>query len=297
MLMIHNFSRSLRCASCKIPLISFSDSQLTNYIENTANQCLACNNQIDILDTIALSIEENFFFNDVYAFVGAKMCIGEFHLIKNTPLTLNFEDFDVPKGARILSINYTPQGSLFPLELQGNSPSRKMPKDGITLFPAAIMGEEGEDRVKCTIMLTWIEEGSLEEDSLLSLVDAFEEYCNDELEACIVPANTSIEFDVMQFLKSSLEENFSKTTVKDFLSCGISYVPSLKIMIPLIAKTKRSSAMPGNLLTGLTLLASWRNQIAHSGKTKQPLTKKEVATSLACVIIGKWYIRSLRSAA
>ena len=258
--------------------------------------CLQCEKGFNFFAVINSCIEENFFYNDVYAFVGAKKTVFTMALDVKPSTTLKFEDYGIPSGSRILHINYTPQGQgLFPLEFHGNSPYRGVPKDQVILYPAKF-GDELASTTNLSVMITWINGESLESVSLKSLVDALEEYSGNELITSIVPANTSIEFDVMRYSEDALLEVSSKNNVKEFFKSGISYVPTLKVLIPLVAKAKNFPPMPEEMFSSLVQLATLRNQIAHTGKTKEPLTRERVANYLTAVILAKMYIEALRNA-
>jgi len=291
---IPSFSFGLKCQECGMPLAGLSNDLLIRYLVGVINSCAKCEKELDVFNVLIACIEENFFFDDVFALVGAKKTLGTFTLKKDTPLTLIFEECGVPKGARILSMNYSPQGDLFPLEFHGNSPRRLTPKDTVTVFPVSF-GPDAPESVPLNVMLTWLEEGSLEDASITSLVNAFEEYANGDYTASVVPANTSIEFDVMQAVEFLLESVTSKGNVKEFFNSGVGYVPVLKVVVPLLAKAKGFPLMPAELLASLVRLASLRNQIAHTGKTKATLTKKDIVTCLAGVVLGKWYANALRA--
>lgn len=292
---LHNISLGLKCPSCNIPLGELDRKKFLSYLNKINPSCEQCKNEYNFFSVISRCINENFFMNDVFYFVGAKKSFFETTLSPTKPTTLKFSDFDIPKGSRVLHINYTPQNQgLFPLEFHGNSPYRGAPRDSVVLYPAKF--EENAKTTKLNIMITWIDDKSLEDASLKSLVDALEEYSRDEYTTSIVPANTSIEFDVIRYAEEALENISSKKNVKEFFKSGIGYVPTLKILIPLISQTKNFPPMPQNMLDSLVQLASFRNQIAHTGKTKTPLTKEIVASNLAAVVLGKLYIHELRKA-
>lgn len=291
---IPNFVKGLKCLGCSTPIINLTTEQFFLYLTDQPNPCPACRKNLNLFDAISNCIEENFFFTDVFTFVNANTSIMSVILKPGAMTTINFEEYGIPKDSRILQINYTPEmGGLFPVEWHGNIPSRLAPKNSVTLYPANF-GDETASDTKVNMLITWIESGSLEDASLKSLVDAFQEYSIGDYETCIVPANIAIEFDTMQYIETALETISSKNNIKEFFKGGVSYVPSLKIIVPLLAKSKNFPAMPESLLAPLLTLATLRNQIAHSGRTKAPLSKKQVSKCLTGVILGKWYIRKLR---
>lgn len=293
---IPNIALGLKCPKCSCPLGELSDQQFLLYLHGKSSSCQQCDGDLELFKIVANCIEQNFFFNDVFAFVGAKKSTFKIMLDPKPSTTLAFEDHGIPKGSRILHINYTPQGGgVFPLEFHSNTPSRKPPKDSVILFPARFT-QDREAATEICVMVTWIDSDSLENVSLKSLVDAFEEYSQGEYLISIVPANTSIELDVMRYTESALEELSSRTSVKEFFKSGISYVPTLKVLVPLLSRLKGFPAMPDSLFKSLVELASFRNQIAHTGKTRSPLTKKQVVNSLTGAVLGKWYFKLLRNA-
>lgn len=296
MLEMHSFTPKLSCPRCNAPVLNLDQESFINYLSGTVSSCSECEKDLNFFELVNMRIDENFFYNDVYTFVGAKKALFKMILEVKPSTTLKFEDYGIPRGSRILHINYTPQGpNLFPLEFHGNSPYRGVPKDEVILFPARF---EGNPSLPTTlnVMITWIDGESLESVSFKSLVDSLEEYSGNDLIASIVPANTSIEFDVMRYTEDALLEVSSKSNVKEFFKSGVSYVPTLKVLIPLIATVKNFPPMPSEILTSLVQLATLRNQIAHTGKTKAPLTKEQVATLLTAVILAKMYIEAIRNA-
>lgn len=291
-----NNALGLECPKCNCPLLKLNRQLFLNYLNSEKLTCGQCQEGYDIFEVILSCINENFFYNDVYAFVGANKSIFQITLDVNPSTTLRFEDHGIPLGSRILHINYTPQGQgLFPLEFHGNSPYRGAPRDQVTLYPAKFLSDEVSPTM-LSVMVTWINKESLENLSLKSLVDAFEEYSSGELITSIVPANTAIEFDVMRYLEEELLIISSKSNVKEFFNSGVSYVPALKVLIPLIAKAKGFPVMPTVMFESLVHLASFRNQIAHTGKTKSVLSKIQVVRCLTAVILGKMYIQELKNA-
>lgn len=293
---IPNFAKGLKCPNCTFPMIQINTTQLIHYLTDQPEPCPACNKNFNLYEILSKCIEENFFLNDIFTFVDAKTTIITTTLkpAPNSTTTINFAEHGIPNGSRILQINYTSGlGGLFPVEWHGNTPSRLTPKNSVTLY-AAHIGDGAASDTQLNIMITWIESGSLEDASIKSLADAFQEYSIEDFGACIVPANTAIEFDAMQYIETALEEVSTKNNIKEFFRGGVSYVPSLKIIIPLLAKTKNFPMMPEQLLTPLLKLATLRNQIAHTGKTKEFLSKEQVAKCLTSVILGKWYLRELR---
>ncbi|MGB6054744.1 MAG: hypothetical protein WBG17_05835 [Burkholderiaceae bacterium] len=291
---IPQFALGLKCTKCHCPIVNLDDQQFLWYLKGKGLLCFQCKTELNLFKIIADCIEENFFLNDVFAFVGAKKAIFDIKLDPGQPTVLTFEEYGIPKGSRILHINYTPQGlALFPLEFHGNSPYRGVPRDSVVLYPARFVGKT-ETSTQVNVMITWVESGSLEDVSLKSLVDAFEEYSRGELGTCIVPANTAVEFDVMRYTETALEEVSSRNNIKEFFKSGISFVPTLKVIIPLLARLKGFPTMPEELFTSLVQLAVLRNQIAHTGKTKTPLLKKQVVICLTGVVLGKWYVKELQ---
>ncbi len=287
---------SFKCIKCNCPLPIFGREKFLGYLKEDVISCHQCKAKANLFDILVSCIDENFFFNDVFVFAGAEKSIFQFKLEPAQPTTVIFEHYGIPKGARILHLNYTPQGQgLFPLEFHGNSPYRGMPRESVTLYPAKFLGND-EKATEINVMATWVSNDSLEDISLKSLVDALEEYSHEEYTACIVPANTSIEFDVMRCTEIILEDVSSKNYVKEFFNSGISYVPTLKVLIPLISRLKGFPDMPQEILTSLVTLATFRNQIAHTGKTRSTLTKNQIAKCLTGVILGKHYINELGNA-
>ena len=248
-----------------------------------------------MFDVLSKCIEENFFFNDVFSFIGAEITLIPFSLEPDKPIILKFSEHGVPSDARILHINYTPSdGGLFPIEMHGNTPYRGIPQGQVQLYPSSFSNRE-KSTTKVNVMLTWIDGQSSRDISLKVLIDALEDYAHDDLESCIVPANTAIEFEVMRYIEQELEKVCSKGDITSLFSSGATYIPSLKVLLPLIATLKGLPLLPDEVISNLKALASHRNQIAHTGKTKSALNKKQIAKSLTSVMIARHYIKFIQS--
>lgn len=289
---IPHISKSTKCTKCSFS-IQITDSQINEYFYSNKIACPHCGGKSSLWEVVCTAIEENFFFNDVFTFIGAKCSIFTVSLVKDVITTVRFEDYGIPKGARILHVNYTPQGDLFPIEMHGNSPYRGMPRDTVSLYPASIFeGKSLENDV--SVMVTWIELDQLVESSFGSLVQALEEYSQGNYQAVIVPANTAIEFQLTEYTENVVVSATSKTSTKEFFDIS-SYVPTLKTLIPLIASLKGFPKLPREIQENLLLLASWRNQIAHTGKTKSEISQKSIAKCLSAVVLGAKYIALAKS--
>ncbi|MGU5794637.1 hypothetical protein ACV1DW_17575 [Aeromonas hydrophila] len=286
------FSKRAWCTNCDCP-IHVLDEHVVKYFRNEELKCYKCDSTLNLWKVISNIFDVNFFHSDVFSFVGSNTSTFTVKLVKDTISTVTFSDYGIPKGSRILHINYTASGVLHPLERHGNSPFRGMPSDSISLSPIQFLEDDGETDNEVYIRVTWVESGTANENSLETLVNAFEEYSHGRLPLAIVPANTAIEFSVLQYAESVISSFSSNSSARELFKT-LSYVPTLKNIIPLICALKSKEAMPNEVMNKLVFLASLRNQIAHTGKTKNKISKKEISECLAAVILGIRYIRYLQ---
>jgi len=226
-----------------------------------------------------------------YSAVGAKNQLIRFELKAGQHKQMRFADEGIPEDARILDINYTPQGdSVFPVEMHGNRPHRHIPHL-IDLYgiPIGVDLPDLPDPVSVMASVIWLCHAK-DDESRRSLIDAFHFYGFGKYQETIVPANVAVESRITVLLDSVLRVVASGERVKDFLSKGATYSHQLNVILPLLAKLTNLPGLDENIRGQLNRLRDARNDIAHRGKPDKILDKASAAEMLCAALFGFEYM-------
>lgn len=287
----------VRCTSCGAP-ITISPQYVTDYFFGNRVTCSSCSTELDWWEVVLCEIHDNFMLNQAFMHIGAQSKIFTLPLKPNQRSHYKLSDYGIPEEARVLYVNYspyTPGGKgYFPIEITGNSPTRKYPRDKVSLWPMPLGDGSGKD-TEVSVYVTWVEHSDLDE-SWKNLVDAFELYASDQYESSIVPANVAVESTCSIFLAGYLEKVAGKDRVSTFLENGATYSHQLNIVIPLIVELNKLAVLPNHIRGSLNLLRSLRNQMAHRGKPDTQLSKKITSEVLCAALFGFQYIQYVQSA-
>lgn len=284
-----NIAPWIPCTKCNSPIV-VENSQIDNYFNNNPVDCTACNTNIDWWQATQRAIRENFMLNQAFSVIGANAKIIEVVLNPETRTCIKLSDHQIPSNARVLYVNYTPQGGgLFPLEVHGNVPHRRILGEEIWLYPAVMNKEAAASETKVSVMITWISHDK-DEIELLSITDAFDAYSNNQFLDSIVPANVAVESALSKLLSNYIGSIVAKQRTEDFLTDAATYSSQLNVVLPLIVALKDLPEIPDNIRGLLNKLRSYRNQIAHTGATKKELTKEDTADVLCAALFGLRYI-------
>lgn len=277
------------CTNCNAPIV-VETNQIDNYFNNNINRCSSCNSNIDWWQATRNAIRNNFMLNQAFSVIGANSKIIEITLKPESRTCIKLSDHEIPINARVLYVNYTPQGGgLFPLEMHGNVPHRRILGDEIWLYPAVLSKDKVVSETKVTVMITWIAHGE-DEIELLSITDAFDSYSNNQFLDSIIPANVAVESAISKLLSNYISKVVAKNRTEDFLTNAATYSSQLNVVLPLIVSMKGLPEMPDSIRGLLNKLRDYRNQIAHNGVTKRKLTKEDTADVLCASLFGLRYL-------
>lgn len=258
-------------------------------------KCCSCGEPINLWDATVQTIRDNFMLTHAFAYVGAQNTLFQFTLSPEKTARIDFGDFGVPNEARIVAVNFTPGGSLFPLQWHSNQLVENQltwgvegPKNLVNLWPASHKGEKAETRINCQV--TWVDR-SLDDWSKSNLIDAFSSYAKNSYKDAIIPANVAVETMVSRVMNSYLSGFVSNRRVNDFLDSNATYSSQLNVLLPVLAKLNDCPEMPNNIRGLLNRLRGFRNDLAHDGGLKQVLLKDEIAELLAAATFGVAYSR------
>jgi hypothetical protein len=282
-----------RCPACK-DQVAIEAKHIVSYFEARPIRCPNCGIDLDWWKIACREVEANFMYNLPFYFIGAQSLSFQIMLQPGTRRIFRLTEYGIPADAKILYINYTPQGpNLWPLEIHGNTPMRKRDRQEIALYPAPPPNEVGVE-TEVAVWVSWVH-GTADDESWQSLVDAFEAHCNEAYPSMVVPANVAVEATLSRLMTVYLEKFISKKTVEDFLDNAATYSHQLNVMLPLVASINSLPLLPDHIKGSLNRLRKLRNQLAHRGTLEKALDSKASAELLCSALFGLQYIRHLKS--
>ena len=281
----------LPCTDCDNPII-VDEQYMLDYFNGLQVECQKCNAKLIWWELVKNGIIQNFMFSQAFSAIGATSTILDFFLKENERTIFKFSDYGIPETAKILRVNYTPQGGgLFPLEVHGNDASRKQRSDQVVLYPMPI-GDGEITETKVSAFVTWVEHSNIDT-SWKSMISAFEAYTSDDLESAIVPANVAVESVLTPVLFNYINKHVGKDRVKRFLDDAATYSHQLNVVLPLIVSILGLPKIGDHIRGLLNKLRGYRNDIAHQGATEGNLNKEEVAEMLCASLFAFYYIKYL----
>lgn len=231
--------------------IQIEDRLVTGYFSGKPVLCANNHKVEDWWKTACREIERNFMLNQAFAFIGAQTIIFRLDLQPGKRTSYRFSDYGIPRDAKVLYVNYSPQGGgLFPVEMHGNVPTRKFFTDEVVIFPAPFEGDNLAIETEVIVMVSWVPR-TADDESWQNLTDAFEYYAQNQYSSMIVPANVAVETAISRLLTPFLEQYAPKKRVENFLETAATYSHQLNVLLPLITSLLNHPALPALVLEKL----------------------------------------------
>jgi len=259
--------------------------------------CPRCGKKIDWWKTLLGMLNENGFVQQSLVPIGAEATWFEVLLLPGERQWIDFTEAGVPSDAKILDINYTPNGpgGLFPVEFHGNQPMRPWYPNKRLLVPVPFAKDVELAPTKLSVFVTWVRHAA-DDESWQSLVDAFEHYTKDDLQRAIIPANVAVESKLLKFMTAEFESVGSRKSVEEFLATGGTYSHQLNLLLPMVVDRYRLPRLPDPIRGLLNRLKGLRHQLAHRGRLVAPLDKAATAELLLAAAFGFQYLRLVEMA-
>lgn len=254
-----NFNPFGFCNSCN-SIVEISEVNFFEYFNSSGKFCSACDN-FDLYQFLKKTIDENFMNNFIYSLLGAKNTIFQITLEPDKKFELNFTDFQIPKAAKILNLNFTPNsdGGLFPIEMHNNHLYRGEILDKIILYPAKL--EKKVHKTVVAVSINWIDITIIDDGYLYkSFLESFFCYVDKKYDSCILPLNIAIESKFSQAI-----DFYNDKFLKIKKTSNITYNIYLNNIFPLII-SNHNLIFPKEILNNLNKLRKARNNLAHTGK-------------------------------
>lgn len=271
--------------------ISVSLIRTQTYLLGGEIKCDRCHEKLDWWKTILFNLKENFMLTWALSPVGAQHTLFDFPLLPGKVTEIKFSDYGVPVTAKILGVTYTPGGgSLFPIELHGNTPIRhEIPKE-IAIYPRP--GTETPIETQVTAMVTWVDAG-IDDYSWQNLVDSFEYFSTNRFQKCVIPANVAVEAKLSTLVFRYYRMTASEENVKNLLKDGATYSHQLNVLLPSIIQYTNLPQLSDHIRGLLNRLRGMRNEIAHHGALKESLTQDSAAELICAALFGFAYLSNV----
>lgn len=291
------FPLGITCKNCEALLGARNSAEdlISNCLLDRVVNCRRCSNRIDIWRSIRNMISDNFLKIDIFSLIGAKLTSGQIDLDHFSGYELKFEDIGIPKGAKILSINYTSGGKAWPVQAHSNVPSWSIPQEKVIILPYLRDKEIEEEKTTVTTAVTWIDKHHLHS-YLDPLSSAMNHFVSGKYLEVIIPVNVAMEIEISSFLAEYLRIFASKENVENFLIGAATYSHQLKILMPLAAKNLGVKELSPHIRGQLNLLRDFRNDIAHRGEPRRTLDRKVTGELICAVLFGVTYVSLLKEA-
>ncbi len=252
--------------------------------------CSECQGKIDWWDLMLNLIRDSPTVYQSYVAIGANVEVFKVKMRPGATTNINLGDYGLPSDGRLLDIAYAPQGpSLSPLEVHGNYPQRHWVPREITIYPYP-QPDRPPTETDLAVLFVWVPHTS-DDESWQNLVDAFEAYIANRLTSAIVPANVAVESSLKRLLLQVLCQTASRKNVEDCLDNGATYSHQLNVLLPAVLAPRNIPLLPNHIRGTLNRLRDLRNDVAHDGRTKDPLDRKAAAELLCAALFGFRYIK------
>lgn len=286
------------CQACNVPLVA-GPAQIYGYLESFPAEpsCPECGEPIDWWKTVISALERNFFFTKALELAGAQTTILTKPVHRNEPLDVDFVADGIPAAARILAVNMTPHGALFPAQIRQSYFDHDHIPHKFTIFPTALRNQEAPERAELSVMVTWyVADEDIGSRNLFDALHAFAvETRVDQLTTVrpdwsrvVVPASQAVEFVIGRFVTEALKK-------QNIPSGRFNYATALSPILPMISTLLNAPVLPPNVARALDRLRAVRNVLIHEGATKEPIERVDAATLLAGALFGYHYIAAIRS--
>ena len=266
---------------------------IDSFLMGNSLTCNECHAVTDAWQAYSATINHAVpFLHDAAAlFVGCKTAIFTIDLSPNEVNKVSFLAHGIPGTSQILRLNYTPQGPIHPVEIQGNDWSFRRGRDIVWLsaVPNALGAQQSPPSaypVKVGVYVTF-SDATDEQHSEKELSRAFAALAANEFLDMVIPATIAIEFSCKKLisdLRSKLALVDEKISDKDLL-------PSV---VPIIAKAVNMPNLPDEITQKMRRLWGQRDKAAHTGHLHQPYTRASAGLHLAAAVFAFRYLVLLR---
>lgn len=279
------------CDDCNTPLV-MDESVLDACFVEEPCKCDECGAEVE-WSTFHRIFQENWGFKFAANVVGAHRSIGKFKLSAHETTAIDLEgEFDVPETARILHINTTPQGNVFPAEQYGNDLRRHRYPRQLRLHGVPLGDQSEEEPVDVSLMVTWLPEDGVT-NSKLNLFDAVEAFEAGKFKEAFVPGNVAVETETTRLVTRLLQPCAPNRKLKRFVKdAGYSHL--LNVVLPGLLENRDVPLLNDNIRGQLNRLRKFRNDVAHGNELRDDIDRETVSKVVCAAVFGHrymWFVR------
>jgi hypothetical protein len=208
---------------------------------------------------------------------------------------IHLTDVGIPENAIVLQVGYTPQGGsggvVFPIELHGNVPRRRIVGNILRLLGLAAVSGDGTVGSLCpvAIWVVWIHQER--HDAWPYLVGAFEAFIDGHYDRVIVPAQSAVEITLMPVIRELLERHASADHVRGLMGDRLTFGHVINVVLPFLCGQTGIPKMPDKIRGSLNRLRDLRNTVVHQGVSGREITPQQAAEGLCAAVFGFEYVR------
>lgn len=282
----------LTCSPCHRLIPVVNGNPVAEFIRGEGAICPGCGKQVDVWTSIWEHLAT---WEQIGTMpIGTRHTLIPFEVPRNGATTINLGEYEIPAEARILERTYCGQdfSRIVPLEIHGQRPALGPVWNGqLRIFGAEyLQAEENPERSRQLLSITWVPP-SLDAEGWSSLWSALEAFARHDHQGVVVPANTAVELTLDRVLASFLESVplVSSANRKAFLG-DVSYGHRLNVILPALLRFTDAPTMWPELREDLNTLKTLRNQVGHTGTTKEPISRTLAAKMIRASIFGFHYL-------
>ena len=212
---------------------------------------------------------------------------------------INLATVGIPTDATVLQVGYTPQGgpdggAVFPIELHGNVPQRRIVDNVLRLLGRALVSGDGTVGTvnPVSIWVVWLRQD--DEGGWPFIGSAFEAFISGHYDRVIVPAQSAVEVSLMPLIRELLERHASAGHVNNFMGDRLTFGNVINVVLPFMWGQARIPKLPEKIRTSLNKLRKLRNAIVHSGTGGNKIASQQAGEGLCAAVFAFEYVRYAR---
>jgi hypothetical protein len=284
------------CPRCFYVLPPISEA-VGIYFEQGHITCSKCNERSDLWDVVLARMKV-----DPPMPAMSLVCLGAVRtgfnreIIADKYHVIDLTEVRVPKDATVLQVGYTPQGvqgqgSVFPMELHGNVPQRRVVGNVLHLRGQAMISGNGAvgSASRVSIWVLWIPFDK--DESWSYIVNGFDAFVAQHYDRAVVPAQSAVEINIMPIIRELLERHASTGIVKRFMGDRLTFGNVVNIVLPFMCGQAGIPKLPDKIRGSLNTLRGIRNDLVHQGLGGDKITAQQAAEGLCAAVFGCEYAK------
>lgn len=283
------------CPKCFYVFPPISDAAAI-YFEQGYIACSECSARADLWDVVLARMNVDPTPTMSLVCLGATQTSFQREIAADKYHMIDLTEVGVPRDATVLQVGYTPQGvqgqgSVFPIELHGNVPQRRVVGNVLHLLGRAMISGDGTVGTvnRVSIWVLWVPFEKAE--SWSYIVSGFDAFVAQHYDRAIVPAQSAVEISTTPIIRELLEHHASINNVKNFMSDRLSFANVVNVLLPFMCGQAGVPKLPDKIRDSLSTLRGIRNNLVHRGLGANKVTARQAGEGLCAAVFGCEYAR------